>query len=88
MAREKSSVTFFCKDYEDVTFDIKPTTNILQNNKLVIEHGKSVKFSNHQFTTDDPEAIKYLRGHEWYGIKIIEQEQPKVEKEPVKDPEE
>lgn len=73
---KKEKVTFFCKDYDDVTFDITPSTNTIINGKLTMEHGKSVKFANHQLTTEDAETIKYLRNHDWYGLKIIEQEQP------------
>lgn len=70
------TVKFYC-EYENPTFDIKPSMTIQQGSKLIIQDGKSIKFSAHYFATDDKEVIEFLRKHIWYGVKLIEQEPSK-----------
>jgi hypothetical protein len=72
MAKKTEIVKFFCPDFADVSFDIKPTVVNVINGKRIIDHGKSVKFQNNVLETDDKEVIEYLRSHEWFGLKVLE----------------
>lgn len=63
---------FYCPEFENISFDIRPSVVNVINGKRSIEHGKSVKFDGHLLETDDNEAVDYLRAHEWFGTKILE----------------
>lgn len=66
-------VTFYCQEYKDLSMDITSPKCDTINGKKIFTQGKSVKFHDHQLETDDQEVIGHVRGHVWYGIKIIEQ---------------
>ena len=62
----------FVSKYGNLKLVMKPTSQTIVNNQIIIEHGKSVEFSNGSFHTKNPDEIHFLRNHDAKGRMFYE----------------
>lgn len=73
--KEPETVTFFHK-FPQWACWVKPPIDTVQNGIRVRQPGIKIQFKNHEFRTNDPEIIIYLRKHPEYNNRGIYENQP------------
>jgi hypothetical protein len=57
----------FVSKYHNLKLIVKPTTQIIIDNRPMIQYGSSIQFENGHYDTSNKDEIFFLRNHESKG---------------------